>query len=156
MASGRRYFGNVRQRASGRYQARYRGPDGKLRSAPVTFARRADALRWLALQEAEIKRGDWIDPDRSRVLFGDYAEQWITDRVLKVRTTDLYRALLRVTCHQHGTTLTGFLPRAWDHPVASDGTTRRVAWEVLITSGTRFLQVDRLGGFRRWDSGRLR
>jgi Phage integrase, N-terminal SAM-like domain len=52
-------------------------------------------VRWLALQEAEIKRGDWIDPDRRQVLFGDYADQWIADRVLKVRTTDLYRALLR-------------------------------------------------------------
>ncbi len=95
MAVGRRYFGNVRQRDSGRYQARYRGPDGRLRSAPMTFARRADAVRWLALKEAEIKRGDWIDPDRGSVVFGDYAEQWIQDRVLKVRTADLYRALLR-------------------------------------------------------------
>jgi integrase len=95
MASGRRYFGNVRRRASGRYQARYRGPDGKLRSAPTTFARRADAVRWLALQEAEIKRGGWVDPGRGHVLFGDYSEQWVTDRVFKARTTDLYRALLR-------------------------------------------------------------
>ncbi|MGO9079852.1 MAG: tyrosine-type recombinase/integrase [Streptosporangiaceae bacterium] len=61
----------------------------------MTFARRADAVRWLALKEAEIKRGDWIDPDRGSVVFGDYAEQWIQDRVLKVRTADLYRALLR-------------------------------------------------------------
>ncbi|MGO9162738.1 MAG: tyrosine-type recombinase/integrase [Streptosporangiaceae bacterium] len=66
-----------------------------MRSAPMTFARRADAVRWLALKEAEIKRGDWIDPDRGSVVFGDYAEQWIQDRVLKVRTADLYRALLR-------------------------------------------------------------
>ena len=64
----------------------------------MTFGRRADAVRWLALQEAEIKRADWIDPDRSRVVFGEYAEQWITDRVLKVRTTDLYQALLRNGC----------------------------------------------------------
>jgi len=49
----------------------------------------------LALKETEIKRGDWIDPDRGSVTFGDYAEQWLQDRVLKVRTVDLYRALLR-------------------------------------------------------------
>ena len=51
-----------------------------------------------------------------------------------------------VACQQHGTTVRGFLPRAWDHLVASDGTTRRVVLGVLITSGIRCLQVDRLGG----------
>ena len=34
----------------------------------------------------------------------------------------------------HGTTLRGFLPRGWDHPVASDGTTRRVVPVVLSFS----------------------
>jgi integrase len=95
MTTSRRHFGNIRKRDSGRYQARYRAPDGTLRSAPHTFARKSDAVRWLALKEAEIKRGDWIDPDRGSVLFGDYAEQWLQDRVLKVRTMDLYRGLLR-------------------------------------------------------------
>jgi integrase len=95
MAASRRYFGNIRKRESGRYQTRYRAPDGTLRSAPHTFTRKSEAVRWLALKEAEIKRGDWIDPDRGSVLFGDYAEQWLQDRVLKVRTLDLYRALLR-------------------------------------------------------------
>jgi integrase len=95
MAGPRRHFGNVRRRESGRYQARYRGPDGRLRSAPQTFARKTDAVRWLALKEAEISRGDWIDPEHAGVLFGNYAEQWLQDRVLKVRTAELYRGLLR-------------------------------------------------------------
>lgn len=38
-----RQFGNIRKLPSGRYQARYRGPDGQLRSAPVTFDRKTDA-----------------------------------------------------------------------------------------------------------------
>jgi integrase len=95
MGASRRYFGNVRRRESGRYQARYRAPDGRLRSAPQTFARKADAVRWLALKEAEISRGDWIDPEHQGVLFGSYAEQWMQDRVLKARTAELYRGLLR-------------------------------------------------------------
>jgi hypothetical protein len=66
-----RQFGNVRKLPSGRYQARYRGPDGKLRSAAQTFLRKSDAGRWLALKEGEIKRGDWLDPDLSAILFRD-------------------------------------------------------------------------------------
>jgi len=66
-----------------------------MRSAPHTFARKSEAASWLTLKEAEIRRGDWIDPDVARVAFEEYAEQWITDRVLKVRTEELYRGLLR-------------------------------------------------------------
>ena len=96
MAGARnRHFGNIRKRASGRYQARYRGPDGRLRSAPYTFERRTDAARWLTFKEAEIQRGEWIVFELVRVLFDDYADQWIRDRVLKVRTDELYRGLLR-------------------------------------------------------------
>jgi Phage integrase, N-terminal SAM-like domain len=95
MASSRRYFGNIRRRDSGRYQARYRAPDGRLLSAPHTFARRADAARWLMLKEAEIHRGEWIDPDQAGVSFGNYADQWLLDRVLKIRTRELYESLLR-------------------------------------------------------------
>ena len=94
-AARRRHFGSIRQRASGRFQARYRGPDGKLRSAPRTFERTTDAARWLTLKEAEITRGDWLDPDAAKVAFTDYAEQWINDRVLKARTQELYRGLLQ-------------------------------------------------------------
>src|SRR5258708_3675834 len=95
MAGSRRYFGNVRRRESGRYQARYRAPNGRLRSAPHTFARKAEAVRWLTLKAAEVSRGDWIDPEQAGVLFGNYAEQWLQDRVLKVRTVELYQGLLR-------------------------------------------------------------
>ncbi len=43
--------------ASGRYQARYRGPDGKLRSAPHTFERKSEASRWLSFKATEITQG---------------------------------------------------------------------------------------------------
>jgi integrase len=94
-SAGKRHFGNIRKRSSGRYQARYRGLDGVLRSAPHTFERKSDAARWLTLKEAEIRRGDWIDPDAATVLFSEYANEWIRDRVLKPRTTELYRGLVR-------------------------------------------------------------
>ncbi|GAA3724558.1 tyrosine-type recombinase/integrase [Salinactinospora qingdaonensis] len=90
-----RSFGNVRQLASGRFQARYRGPDGRLRGAPTTFDTKKAAERWLTLKEAEIAQGDWFDPDAGKALFSDYARQWIDDRVLKPRTEELYLGLLR-------------------------------------------------------------
>ena len=52
-----RSFGTIRRLPSGRWQARYRGPDGALRSAPSTFTRKTDATRWLALTEAELLGG---------------------------------------------------------------------------------------------------
>ena len=58
-----RQFGNIRKLPSGRYQARYRGPDGQLRPAPVTFERKTDASRWLSLKETEISKGEWIAPE---------------------------------------------------------------------------------------------
>jgi integrase len=93
---GHRRFGNIRQRSSGRWQARYLGPDGRLRSAPQTFARKEEADRWLTLAEAQMIRGEWIDPTHGRILFSAYAEQWIIERPrLRPRTIELYDLLLR-------------------------------------------------------------
>jgi hypothetical protein len=75
---GHRRFGNIRKRESGRYQARYPGPDGRMRSAPQTFARKAEAERYLSLIESQMVRGEWIDPERGKIRLQDYAERWIT------------------------------------------------------------------------------
>jgi integrase len=94
--AGKRRFGRVRQLPSGRWQARYKGPDGIDRPASHTFESKASADRWLALQEAEIIRGDWIDPEAGRVNFGGYATTWIEERPgLRPKTIELYRYLLR-------------------------------------------------------------
>jgi integrase len=93
---GRRRFGNIRQLPSGRYQVRYRGLDSKLRSHAVTFARKTDADRALALIEAEIAQGAWTDPDRAKIKLADYADVWIAQRPgLRPRTVEIYRGLLR-------------------------------------------------------------
>lgn len=57
MAANRRHFGRVRRLPSGRYQARYPGPEGILRLAPRTFERRREAEQWLSAKETEITRG---------------------------------------------------------------------------------------------------
>lgn len=77
MAGKRRPFGRVRKLPSGRYQARYLGPDGQLRPAPETFRTKKDADDWLADTQTEMRRGDWRDPDAGKVAFGPYAVAWI-------------------------------------------------------------------------------
>jgi integrase len=95
--AGKRRFGRVRRLPSGRWQARYKGPDGLDRPAIRTFASKTDAERWLALTEAEIIRGDWIDPDAGRVQFGQYARSWVAERPnLRPKTMQLYDGLVRL------------------------------------------------------------
>jgi integrase len=92
----RRRFGAVRQLRSGRWQARYAGPDGIMRPADQTFLTKTEAERWLTRAEAEIIDGDWIDPDAGRVPFGEYAADWVAERPnLRPKTIRLYRYQLR-------------------------------------------------------------
>jgi integrase len=99
---GKRRFGAVRKLPSGRFQARYRGPDGIMRSAPNTFATAKEADRWLTLAEGRIVQQDWIDPARAKVKLGDYAERWISQRPkLRPRTVALYRWTLRAHITPH-------------------------------------------------------
>jgi integrase len=93
----RRYFGTVRRLPSGRYQARYRGLDAVMRPAPNTFATKADANAWLVDKEAELRRGEWFDPDAGAELLDEYARRWITERPnLRPRTVALYGSLYRL------------------------------------------------------------
>jgi len=95
--SAKRRFGRIRHLPSGPWQARYRGPDDIDRPAPHTFATKADAGRWLALTEAEIIHGDWLNPDPGRVLFADYARSWVAERPnLRPKTIQLYEGLVRL------------------------------------------------------------
>ncbi|SCG19225.1 Site-specific recombinase XerD [Micromonospora echinofusca] len=95
MADKRR-FGRVRKLPSGRYQARYLGPDGIDRPAPHTFASKTDADRWLTAIEADMIRGTWRNPNLGRVALGSYLAEWIDHRPgLRPRTLDLYRWLHR-------------------------------------------------------------
>jgi integrase len=90
---GRRRFGSVRQRQSGRFQARYIGPDGLVHHAPHTFPSRRGAEQWLSVVESEIIRGEWLDPELGRVFFAEYGATWIKERDLSRRTRDEYVSL---------------------------------------------------------------
>ena len=91
-----RRFGNTRQLPSGRWQARYLGPDGLTRKAPATFATEREAQKWLTVVESEIIKGTWLPPEAGEVNLGDYAERWIGERKLAPRTREAYEDLLRL------------------------------------------------------------
>ena len=92
----RREFGTVRKLASGRWQARYLGPDGQRYTAPETFETKSDAQDWLNLVRADIERNVWRDPDAGAVNFDKYALRWMQERGLAPTTVDRYDGLLRL------------------------------------------------------------
>lgn len=91
----KREHGRVRRLPSGRFQARYPGPDGVLRPAPETFATEDDADAWLERTHAEVLLGEWFNPDGGLVPLAEYAAEWLEDRPLAPRTKHLYEGLLR-------------------------------------------------------------
>lgn len=92
----RREFGTTRKLPSGRWQARYIGPDGQRHTAPETFEIKSDAQDWLNLTRADIERDLWRDPDAGAVNFGKYALRWKEERGLAPTTLDRYDGLLRL------------------------------------------------------------
>lgn len=103
----RRSFGRLRQRSSGRWQAGYTGPDGRLYRAPNTFQAKDDATAWLSAERKLIDLGEWLPPSQrgqrekqNRIKFAAYADKWLANRLvkgqpLKPRTTAHYKALLK-------------------------------------------------------------
>ncbi|MEU7811585.1 hypothetical protein [Pseudonocardia sp. NPDC049154] len=67
-------LGSIARRPDGTWRARYRGPDRRERSKH--FTRKSDAERWLAGVEVSKSRGEWIDPNLSRVTVGEWAQIW--------------------------------------------------------------------------------
>lgn len=96
-ASKREGWGSLRRLPSGRWQARYPGPDGVIYTArteddkALTFLTKTDARTWLAGVHTKIAHGEWAAPAelaaRRRaeiaadallaVGFADYANQWM-------------------------------------------------------------------------------
>lgn len=87
MAKKKRRFGRIRRLPSGRYQARYLGPDGIDRPAPHTFETTRDADDWLAEQQTDVRQGGWQAPNAGAVNFKDYALQWVRSAVSPPRPT---------------------------------------------------------------------
>lgn len=90
-------FGSLRVLPSGRHQARYTGPDGRVYRGPHTFETHGDADAWLSKIRSEISREVWKAPTTVKAApdtFGAYAEDWLIIRELRPRTRAHYRSLL--------------------------------------------------------------
>ncbi len=100
-AKVKRAFGEISLLPSGRFRARYTGPDGSRHSAPITFVARIDAEGWLVEQERLISRGAWRLPTSqlrdAPLLMGEYAPVVVARRRLRPATAALYAKLLRLT-----------------------------------------------------------
>ena len=95
--TGRRQFGTIRKRPSGRWQAFY-WHQGTKHYAPNTFTTKADASAFLDNVHTDITRGGWVDPRAGKVLFATYATEWLSARPdLRPRTVMQYESLLK--CH---------------------------------------------------------
>lgn len=93
----RRRFGSVRRLSSGRYQASYHDDSTSERiAAPMTFATATDARTWLATVEADLARGELLDPRLSRRLFSEWAAEWLAGLHVKPKTLVGYESALRV------------------------------------------------------------
>jgi integrase len=126
-AKGRRRFGNVRRLPSGRYQARYVGPDGIEHKAPHTFDTERKAAKWLTVVESEVIKGEWSAPEAGETRLDGYARTWIAERKLQPRTREGYEDLYRLHVRPHlgGLALGAIKPqtiRAWRAKLLDGGT----------------------------------
>jgi integrase len=76
-----------------RWRARYRDAEGRQRSR--SFARKPDAVRFLTLVQADLLRGTYIDPGRSRTALSTYAGLWLGSLSVRPSTRRTYDSHLR-------------------------------------------------------------
>src|SRR3546814_19861326 len=84
---------SIRQKPSGRWEARYRDARGEMHAQ--SFDGKVAARRWAAEMESDLRRGEWIDPKLARTTFGSWAEEYLTTIVhlRNVTRGDYERAL---------------------------------------------------------------
>lgn len=107
MTQAKRSFGAPRKLGSGRWQARYTGPDGLSHTGPRTWESKDDCLGWLSGERRLIELDVWTPPaERQRaeeaakvahvMTVRRYCDTWHEEAAsrLKPRTHKLYRGYL--------------------------------------------------------------
>lgn len=99
---------NARHGRGLRWRARYYDTTGRQHSRH--FARRIDAQQWLDSVTTAVGTGSYVDPNRSKIVLGDLADQWLAGK-LNLKPTTRARYENALTVH--------VLPRWADVPLAS-------------------------------------
>jgi hypothetical protein len=64
------------ERRSGHYRVKYRDPTGRQRSR--SFPRKADAQRFAVEMEADLARGQWLDPAGAQLSVTEWSETFLS------------------------------------------------------------------------------
>ncbi len=156
----RRAFGQVRKLPSGRWQARYTGPDLARHSGPTTWLARIDAEAWLIAEQKIIEQAatdpsqPWIPPrirlevakaqaeveavKAANATFGVFAESWWEHRELKPTTRQTYRRVLDRF----------LLPTFGDRPLESITKADVRAWHTVTATDTPTMRAHAYGLLR--------
>lgn len=151
----RRQFGNISKLASGRYWARYTGPDLIVHKGPHTYSAKIDAEGWLAAERRLIDLGTWTPPAtrgqrkiQSSRTITEAVTEYIESRDITPGSAETYRSLLstRITPYL-GTTTVGDLTRhdvaKWTQSMRRDHDTRsRNSQAYRLLSSTMKREVD--------------
>jgi hypothetical protein len=91
-----RMNGFVEKRPNGRYYARWRDPEGRLRAKSFRLER--DAKQHVASQQAAMAQGVYVDDSRGKVSFAEWADHYFATAGRRLARTTLARdeMLLRV------------------------------------------------------------
>ncbi|MEU6448192.1 site-specific integrase [Streptomyces sp. NPDC046979] len=84
-----------------RYRARYVGPDGTEKSKSFRDGQKRLADQWLTQIEADMTRGQYVDPRASRTTFRQYAERWVKTHTGEINSREAAERRLRLHAYPH-------------------------------------------------------
>jgi integrase len=101
-----------------RYRARYVAPDGTEKSKSFPDRQKRAAEQWLAHIEADMSRGQYIDPNAGKITFKAFASDWLAAQTTDAATRVAVESRLRLHAFPHlgSRPLASFQPshiRAW-------------------------------------------
>ncbi|MEV7182814.1 site-specific integrase [Kitasatospora sp. NPDC093102] len=78
-----------------RYRARYVAPDGTEKSKSFPDRQKRQAEEWLARIEADMSRGQYLDPATAKTTFQEFAEHWLRSQTSDPNTQASMQSQLR-------------------------------------------------------------